>query len=62
MGNKIVTCPICKGKGVLFDHLFGIFTCGLGYLSQLSNINERDECGRCKGTGFILVKANDKEE
>ena len=49
-------CPKCKGKGVIFDHVFGIFTLGFGYLSQALNDDEKETCPRCKGSGFIEIK------
>ena len=48
-------CPKCKGKGVVFDHELGIFTGGLGYLLQMFDEDEKMECPRCDGTGFVEV-------
>ena len=61
MDDKIVKCPVCKGKGVLFDHVIGVLTLGLGYLMQLSDTFLREECGRCGGTGYIKVKTKDED-
>lgn len=54
-GDYIV-CPKCKGKGVVFDHVFGVFTFGLGYLFQVLDDSDKDDCPRCNGSGFIKVK------
>lgn len=51
-GNLIV-CPNCKGLGKTFDHVFGIFTLGLGYLIQKSDPSEMDKCEICNGKGVI---------
>ena len=48
-------CPKCKGRGVVFDHELGVLTCGLGYLLQLFDEDEKMECPRCDGKGFIKI-------
>lgn len=49
-------CPKCKGKGVVFDHVFGVFTLGWGYLLQALDDSDKDSCPKCGGSGFIEVK------
>lgn len=53
-GDYII-CPRCKGKGRVFDHTYGIFTLGFGYLSQIFDDEDREVCPRCDGSGFIEV-------
>lgn len=43
-------CPVCKGKGKVWDHFACIGTIGLGYL-----LGEKDRCPRCGGKGYILI-------
>lgn len=56
--KKIFVCPVCKGKGKLFDHAFGVLTSGIGYLFQALDKDIREDCYRCKGEGFVKI---DKE-
>jgi len=56
MNCVVVKCPICKGKGVVFDHAMGILTLGFAYIMQLGDASNRDICTRCGGTGYVKVK------
>lgn len=48
-----VTCPRCKGKGVVYDHALSVFTAGIGLALQALDRNLRDVCPRCDGSGRI---------
>lgn len=48
-------CPVCKGKGRLYNHFLGIITCGLVYLLQASDEDLKDICTRCEGKGYITI-------
>lgn len=49
-GDYII-CPICNGKGKVYDHVEGIFTLGLSYL-----FGNKEKCPRCHGKGYIEIK------
>ena len=53
-GNKYL-CPVCKGKGTIYNHAAGIFTFGLAYLLQASDPYLKERCDRCNGKGFIEI-------
>lgn len=48
-------CPVCKGKGRVYDHFAGIFTLGISYLVQASDEESKDICTRCEGKGYIEI-------
>ena len=45
-----ITCPTCKGKGKVFDHVAGIMTLGFAYLFG------KETCPQCYGKGYIKIK------
>lgn len=49
-----VTCPRCKGKGVVYDHELSVFTAGIGLVLQALDRNLRIECSRCNGRGYLI--------
>lgn len=57
-----VTCPRCKGKGVVYDHLLSVFTAGIGLALQALDRNMRDECPVCDGDGYVIKEAEIIEE
>ena len=34
-----ITCPTCKGKGKVFDHVVGIMTLGFAYMLALESFS-----------------------
>ena len=54
--GDVVECKACDGKGRKYDHMFGVFTLGMGYLAQAGDNFLKEKCYQCKGTGFIEVK------
>lgn len=54
--RKEVTCPQCKGKGVVYDHELSVFTFGIGAILQACSDNLKMRCPKCKGHGVILRK------
>ena len=48
--NRNKTCPTCKGKGKVFDHVAGIMTLGFAYLLG------KETCPQCYGKGYIKIK------
>lgn len=57
-----VTCPRCKGKGVVYSHELSVFTAGIGLVLQALDENLRDECPRCDGEGYIIKEIEIVEE
>lgn len=55
-------CPQCNGKGRIVDHMFGIFTVGLGYLAQALDDDYQEDCPTCGGSGKIKIKSIKYEE
>lgn len=48
-------CPVCNGKGVIYDHASGLFTLGISYIFQAIDRELREPCYRCEGKGFVIV-------
>ncbi len=48
-----VRCPKCNGEGEVRDKLFYLFTFGVGFISDLGGKKTTENCGLCKGEGFI---------
>lgn len=57
-----VTCPRCKGKGVVYDHALSVFTAGIGLALQALDKNLRDKCPRCDGEGYVVKEIEIVEE
>jgi DnaJ-class molecular chaperone len=56
--EKVIKCPKCDGKGKNVDHLYGMFTAGLGYVLPflIDGELESDPCKKCDAQGYIIVK------
>ena len=50
-----LTCPRYKGKGrkIEIDWFFGVLTCGITLLIDLSN---PETCTMCEGKGYVIRK------
>lgn len=57
-----VTCPRCKGKGVVYDHAVSAFTAGIGLVLQALDRNLRDKCPLCDGDGYIVKETEIVED
>ncbi len=57
-----ITCPRCKGKGLVIDHEDGVFTLGIGYFFQAIDKSFRPKCPKCGGSGTIYRKTIVVEE
>ena len=45
-----ILCPICEGKGRVFDHTAGVMTFGVAYLFG------KEKCRQCHGKGYIQLR------
>lgn len=54
--RKIIECKECVGRVWQYDHVFGIFTLGLGYFFQSNGDRlKADKCKKCKGNGYLII-------
>lgn len=51
-----VTCPRCKGKGVVYDHELSVFTFGIGAVLQACSDILKMTCPVCNGRGAVSRK------
>jgi hypothetical protein len=49
--GDIITCPLCKGRGVKYTD-FGV----VGGVIALGICLEQDECLRCAGDGYVEIE------
>jgi hypothetical protein len=49
----MILCPVCKGKGYVFNRMSLLLTVALPIAWMMDSDMLREECSRCEGEGVI---------